>query len=130
MTTPLVGPHPRYAARLRLAPVGGGPRSIDGAWWPRTDDLVSELPRLLTALPRTWAQIVHVTVRTATWSAFPGRMLCAGQVLHLHGNAAVHAPATVCLLAPGAGRWDLLVVPHLTDDAEGPRLMAAAFAEQ
>ncbi|MFI8933197.1 DUF5994 family protein [Streptomyces sp. NPDC053474] len=128
MTAPLADP--RTSARLRLAPAGGGPRSIDGVWWPHTDDLVTELPLLLRALPRTWARIVHVTVRTATWAAFPGRMLCAGQVLHLHGNAAVHAPATACLLAPGAGRWDLLVVPHLTDTAEGLRLMAAAFVEE
>ncbi|MEU7684947.1 DUF5994 family protein, partial [Streptomyces spectabilis] len=95
MTAPLTSPRPHSLTRLRLAPAGGGPRSIDGVWWPHTDDLVTELPQLLRALPHTWARIVHVTVRSATWSAFPGRMLCAGHVLHLHGSTAVHAPATV-----------------------------------
>ncbi|MEU7687118.1 HD domain-containing protein, partial [Streptomyces spectabilis] len=60
----------------------------------------------------------------------PDLRLRLAALLHDIGKPNVHAPATVCLLAPGAGRWDLLVVPHLADDAEGPRLMAAAFTEE
>ncbi|MFF1381307.1 DUF5994 family protein [Streptomyces sp. NPDC058308] len=112
--------------RLRLTPPQGGPHRIDGAWWPRTNELVAELPVLLRALPHSWSRIIHVTVNGALWSDFPGRMLIANHVLHLHRATGLHAPATVCLLAPGRGRWDLVVVPPGTDEAEAMRLMATA----
>ncbi|MEV0114877.1 DUF5994 family protein [Streptomyces sp. NPDC050844] len=112
--------------RLRLTPPGNGPQHIDGAWWPRSDDLTAELPRLIRALPHSWAQIAHVTVNAATWSAFPGRILIANHVIQLHRAAGPHAPNTVCLIAPGRGRWDLLAVPPHTAKAEAMRLMATA----
>ncbi|MCX4437774.1 MULTISPECIES: DUF5994 family protein [Streptomyces] len=112
--------------RLRLAPSGNGPRHIDGAWWPRSDDLTAELPRLIRALPHSWPQIAHVTVNAAMWSAFPGRILIANHVIQLHRAAGLHTPDTLCLLAPGRGRWDLLVIPPHTAKAEATRLMATA----
>ncbi|WP_420034289.1 DUF5994 family protein [Streptomyces sp. cg28] len=116
--------------RLFLTPSGAAPYRIDGAWWPRTDDLIAELPPLLSALPFRWARIVHVTVDATAWSAFPGRMLCAGHVLHLHADTRPRTPTTACLVAPGSGRWDLTVVPPRTDEAQALRLMADACARQ
>ncbi|WP_193587927.1 DUF5994 family protein [Streptomyces sp. MBT27] len=110
--------------RLRLTPAGSGPHRIDGAWWPRSDDLTAELPGLIGALPHSWPQIAHATVNAAMWSAFPGRLLVANQVIQLHRSTSRHAPNTLCLLAPGRGRWDLLVVPPETDRAEALRLLA------
>lgn len=115
-TSPLV--------RLYLTPPAATPHRINGAWWPRTDDLVAELPHLLHALPYRWSRIVHVSVNAGAWAAFPGRMLCDGHVLHLHAGTRPCAPATVCLIAPGLGRWDLAVVPPLTDEAKALRLIA------
>ncbi|WP_063806112.1 DUF5994 family protein [Streptomyces kanamyceticus] len=117
---------PLSRARLRLAPSDGGPHRIDGAWWPRTDDLTVELPDLLRGLPHAWSRIIHVTVNGTLWSAFPGRMLVANHVLHLHHSTSSHATPTACLLAPGMGRWDLVVVPPQTEEAEALHLMATA----
>uniref|UniRef100_A0AAU2VEP9 DUF5994 family protein n=1 Tax=Streptomyces sp. NBC_00003 TaxID=2903608 RepID=A0AAU2VEP9_9ACTN len=114
--------------RLRLAPAGGGPYLIDGAWWPRTDDLTAELPSLIRALPHSWPQIAQVAVNAGMWSAFPGRILVANHVIRLHPGTGRHTPNTICLLAPGRGRWDLLVVPPLTAKAEAARLMSSATA--
>ncbi|MGP9019932.1 DUF5994 family protein [Streptomyces sp. BR1] len=114
--------------RLRLAPRGTGPHAIDGAWWPRTDDLTIELPRLIRALPHSWPQIAHATVNAAMWSDFPGRMLIANHVVQLHRATGRHTPNTICLLSPGRGRWDLLVVPPPTARAEALRLMVTATA--
>ncbi|MEU6051374.1 DUF5994 family protein [Streptomyces xanthochromogenes] len=102
---------PPGSARLRLTPGPGGPQAIDGVWWPRSDDLTVELPLLVRALPHSWPQIAHATVNAAMWSAFPGRILLANHVIQLHSATARHAPDTICLVAPGKGRWDLLVVP-------------------
>ena len=57
-------PPPPFPAplRLRLVPQGALPRPIDGAWWPRSYDLLAELPGLLAGLPRTWGHVTSVTV--------------------------------------------------------------------
>ncbi|WP_411152058.1 DUF5994 family protein [Streptomyces sp. A30] len=129
MTTALQPPIPSHPVlRLRLAPHGVLPRPIDGAWWPRSYDLLAELPRLLAGLPRAWGHITSVTVNGAKWSAAPGRMLVSNQVVGLHRTVTASAPHTVVLLAPGRGRWDLLVVPPDTTAAAAETLMAAAAA--
>lgn len=127
MTTALQPPlrsHPLL--RLRLAPRGDIPRPIDGAWWPRSYDLLAELPRLLAGLPRAWGHVTSVTVNGATWSAVPGRMLVSNQVVRLQRTLTESAAHTIVLLAPGQGRWDLLVVPPNTTDEAAEPLMAAA----
>lgn len=114
--------------RLRLAPDSVLPRRLDGAWWPRSYDLLAELPQLLAGLPRAWGHIAGVTVNGAAWSAAPGRMLVCNKVVRLRRAAARHAPDTVVLLAPGHGRWDLLVVPPETAEEDAEPLMATALA--
>ncbi|MER5435161.1 DUF5994 family protein [Streptomyces sp. NPDC002588] len=127
MTTALQPPPPSVPVlRLSLAPHGTMPRPIDGAWWPRSYDLLAELPRLLAGLPPDWGHITSVTVNGSTWSSTPGRMLVCNQVVRLRRTAAVSAPHTVVLLAPGQGRWDLLVVPPDTTEQAARPLMAAA----
>ncbi|MBC2907350.1 DUF5994 family protein [Streptomyces cupreus] len=127
MTTALQPPLPSHPLlRLRLAPRGGLPRPIDGAWWPRSYDLLAELPQLLAGLPRAWGHITSVTVNGATWTAAPGRMLVANQVIRLRRARTAATPHTVVLLAPGRGRWDLLVVPPDTTEEAAEPLMAAA----
>ncbi|GAA3799189.1 hypothetical protein GCM10022403_036430 [Streptomyces coacervatus] len=128
MTTALQPPLPSQPTlRLRLAPRGNLPRAIDGAWWPRSYDLLAELPQLLAGLPRAWGHIAGVTVSGATWSAMPGRMLVSNQVVRLRRTLVGSAPYTVVLLAPGQGRWDLLVVPpDTTEEAAEPLMITAA----
>jgi hypothetical protein len=105
------------------------PRPIDGAWWPRSYDLLAELPSLLAGLPRAWGHITGVTVNGAMWSTGPGRMLVFNQVVGLHRTLAASAPHTAVLLAPGRGRWDLLVVPPDTTEEAAEPLMAAAASD-
>lgn len=121
----------RVVPRVLLAPRGLPPRRIDGAWWPRTYTLVAELPGLLAALPRDWGQIDRVTVSGRDWSALPGRMLVAGQVVRLGRTPDSPGPraSTVCLLAEGRGRWDLLVVPPHTPEAEALRRLRAGATD-
>lgn len=128
MTAALQPPHPSSPVlRLRLAPHGDVPRSIDGAWWPRSYDLLNELPSLLAGLPRMWGHITSVTVNGALWPMTPGRMLVSNEVVRVCRTLAASAPHTIVLLAPGQGRWDLLVVPpDTTEEAAGPLMAAAA----
>lgn len=122
----------RTGLRLRIAaqsPNSRPTRRIHGAWWPRTYDLTDELPKLLGELPHAWGQITSVTVNGTTWSTAPGRMLVANQVVRLHRTDAVQAPHTICLLAPGRGRWNLLVVAPDTTEPEAGHLMNGALRD-
>ncbi|SMF71905.1 DUF5994 family protein [Streptomyces sp. Amel2xC10] len=123
MTTAALITPPRPLLRLSLAPHGTPPRLIDGAWWPRSYDLLTELPLLLGGLPPDWGQITIVTVNGSTWSATPGRILVCNQVVRLRRTVTASAPHTVTLLAPGRGRWDLLVVPPATTAEAAAPLM-------
>ncbi|MEV6168207.1 DUF5994 family protein [Streptomyces sp. NPDC051954] len=130
MTTALQPPLPSLPLlRLRLAPHSAMPRRLDGAWWPRSNDLLAELPQLLAGLPRSWGTVVSVVVNGATWSPTPGRMLVFNQVVRLRKTHPAHALNTVVLLSPGRGRWDLLVVPPDTTEEAAEPLMADAAGE-
>ncbi|NGN69257.1 hypothetical protein G5C51_35895 [Streptomyces sp. A7024] len=124
LTSPLPLPRPPLV-RLGIAPPSPLPRMIDGAWWPRSRDLITELPTLIAALPLAWGQITVATVSGAMWSALPSRMFVANHVVRLSRTSSAHGPHTICLLAPGKGRWDLLVVPPETTAHEAGRLLAA-----
>jgi hypothetical protein len=61
-TDPLERPSPR----LTLCPtLGRGP--LDGAWWPRSRDLASELADLVDILPESAGPVVHTTVSPPDW---------------------------------------------------------------
>ncbi|MEU4463363.1 DUF5994 family protein [Streptomyces sp. NPDC024017] len=122
----------RSEARLRIADQprqGRTARRIDGAWWPRSYDLAAELPGLLGGLPGSWGLISSVLVNGDTWPDCPERMVVAGQEVHVGRTDSPTAPHTVCLLTPGRGRWDLLVVPPATEEAEAVRLMERAVTQ-
>lgn len=128
-TLPL--PLPLPLVRLRLAPHGALPRRIDGVWWPHSRDLLTQLPKMLAALPSAWGDITGVTVDAAAWSAAPGRMFVANQVVRLHkAPASPHAPDRVVLLSPGLGRWDLQVIPPDATEEAAALLTAAALADR
>ncbi|MFF1692635.1 DUF5994 family protein [Streptomyces sp. NPDC058257] len=131
MTLAPISPLPSQPLlRLRLAPPVGGPRAIDGAWWPRSYDLLTELPALLAGLPRAWGQIASVVLNGAAWPPTPGRMIVAGRVVRLRRRRTATAAHTVVLIAPGHGRWDLIVVPpDATGEAAEP-IMARAARER
>ncbi|TDT35252.1 hypothetical protein EV562_109193 [Streptomyces sp. BK208] len=116
--------------RLRLAPHGSLPRRIDGVWWPRSRDLLTQLPQLLAALPTAWGDITGVTVNSTAWSVAPGRMLVANQVVRLNRTMTPRGPNTMVLISPGRGRWDLLVVPPDTPEEAAASLMTGAGTYQ
>ncbi|MEU9122495.1 DUF5994 family protein [Streptomyces sp. NPDC048506] len=119
-------PHhaPPPVARLTIAPHTDTVRRIDGVWWPHSADLLAELPELLTALPFDWPRITHATVNGAAWPALPAHILVAGHVVRLRRTTGRAGQDTVCLVSPGNGRWDLMIIPPGTPEPEAVRIMA------
>ncbi|MGW0876438.1 DUF5994 family protein [Streptomyces sp. NPDC002740] len=112
--------------RLSLAPAGAAPALLDGAWWPRSRDLVAELPILTAVLEPLWGRITRVTVNPTHWPAVPRKVPVAGHVVHVGWFLAEQDPHELLLLSYRMGRWDLLVVPPRTDPATAAWLMSAA----
>ncbi|MGW0903055.1 DUF5994 family protein [Streptomyces sp. NPDC002853] len=124
MTLAPISPLPSQPLlRLRLAPPSGGPRPIDGAWWPRSYDQLAELPALIAGLPRTWGDITSVILNGPAWSPTPGRILVSSQVVRLRRRRTTTAAHTIILTAPGQGRWDLMVVPPDTTEEAAESIM-------
>ncbi|GAB2735176.1 DUF5994 family protein [Streptomyces bullii] len=130
--TPASPPPAPSGVRLRLAAQQHADRTarrIDGAWWPWTYDLAAELPGLLGELPCAWGRISSVRVDGGGWTACPERMIVAGQPVRVRRTQSPKAFHALCLLAPGRGRWDLLVVPPGATEAEAGRLMERAVTQ-
>ncbi|MFE9560110.1 DUF5994 family protein [Streptomyces sp. NPDC006487] len=116
---------PPRAARLVLTPKTALSGQLDGAWWPRSRDLATELPALVAALAEPWGRITRVTVNPTRWPVVPHKVSVAEHTVHV-GWFAEQDPDKLILLSYTVGRWDLLVVPPQTSPAAAARLMAAA----
>jgi hypothetical protein len=116
----------RAPARLFLKPAGPRSGRIDGAWWPRSRDLVRELPSLAAALDPLWGRLMHVSVNPLYWSVIPHRVPVAGHVVRVGWFGDELDPHQVLLRAYNIGRADLMVVPPETGGDAAARIMAAA----
>lgn len=118
------------ALRLSLAPAGPAPALLDGAWWPRSRDLMSELPALTAALESRWGRITRVAVNPTHWPVVPRKVPVTGHVVNVGWFLAEQDPHELLLLSYRRGRWNLLVVPPGTDPVSAAWLMAAASRAQ
>ncbi|WP_175408573.1 DUF5994 family protein [Streptomyces sp. TRM64462] len=116
------------SARLSLAPRGSAPGRLDGAWWPRSRDLLREIPALTDVLDARWGRITRVTVNPAHWPVIPRKVPVTGHTVHVGWFADEQDPHTLILLSYTVGRLDLLVIPPETEPSAAARLMAAAAA--
>ncbi|MFF3345110.1 DUF5994 family protein [Streptomyces sp. NPDC002779] len=129
-------PHPEPvaapAARLALKPgkTDGTSRGLlDGAWWPRSRDLLSELPALADTLDPLWGRITRIAVNPEHWPVIPRKVPVDGHIVKVGWFTRELDPHKLLLLSYGAERWDLLVIPPETDAETAARLMAAASGD-
>lgn len=115
-------------ARVALKATGAARGLLDGAWWPRSRDLLSELPALVDVLDPAWARITHIAVNPEHWPVIPRKIPVHGHVVKAGWFTPELDPHKLLLLSYSVGRWDLLVIPPQTDAAAAARLMAAATA--
>ena len=117
---------PEHTPRLRLKPKAPPTGHVDGAWWPRSDDLPNELPDLLAVLSVRLGDITRVLYNSTEWAKAPASLQTGGHQIQLEGS---HLQPTSTLEVVGTdGRKILLVVvPHSFDpDIAHQAMMAAA----
>jgi hypothetical protein len=117
---------PENTPRLRLKPKAPVTGHVDGAWWPRSDDLPSELPDLLAVLSVRLGPVDRVMYPLSEWATMPARLNTGGRSVRLDGFN--RQPAnTLEVLGLGRERVLLLVVPPHTDpDRAHDTMMTAA----
>ena len=100
--------------RLRLKPAdrSGGP--VQGAWWPRSDQLFIELPPLLAALTPRVGPVDRVIYDETGWAPQSLLMEFRGRSIMLEGSS-ITSPNTLSVIGEGFGRLVLLIVPPYTN---------------
>ncbi|MFE1438108.1 DUF5994 family protein [Streptomyces sp. NPDC058739] len=114
------------AARLVLKADGPSRGLLDGAWWPRSRDLLRELPALTDVLDPLWGRITRIAVNPRHWPVIPRKVPVDGHIVKVGWFTPEIDPHKLLLLSYGTGRWDLLVIPPETAAESAARLMAAA----
>ncbi|ARF82791.1 DUF5994 family protein [Kitasatospora aureofaciens] len=122
-TTPTT---PASPLRLSLAPDGVRAGRLDGAWWPRSRDLLLELPSLAAELDERWGRITRITVNPAQWPLIPRRIPVTGHTVHAGWFTTEQDEHTIAVFSYAPRRLTLLVVPPETDATGAAQLMAAA----
>ena len=118
---------PENTPRLRLKPKAATTGHVDGAWWPRSDDLAIELPDLLAVLSVRLGAVDRVMYNLAEWATVPRRLTTGGRAVRLDGYRRQPASTLQVLGANGSDRILLLVVPPYSDpDAAHEAMMTAA----
>jgi hypothetical protein len=118
---------PEHTPRLRLKPKGRISGSVDGAWWPHSDDLATQLPDLLAVLSVRLGPIDRVLFNVNEWATPPRKLSTGGRAVRLDGYQRQPVHTIEDLGFSGGGRIALLVVPADSDPDEAhATLMAAA----
>jgi uncharacterized protein DUF5994 len=102
---------PDDAVRLRLDSHPSRTTVLDGAWWPRSTNALTEVPRLVEALAGLRGQITHVLLNGAEWDR-PHPQRAAGRGSVRFGWYTSQPAGLITVMTDfGRDRFDLLVVP-------------------
>lgn len=109
--------------RVMLSPQLG--REIDGAWWPHTASVASELPELVGALHRALGEIVDIRIN---WSVTEGQLdleTIATGARMMRAGERYRRPRLMVVVGRDASA-KLLVVPSMTSQALGLMVLRTA----
>ncbi|WP_330354277.1 DUF5994 family protein [Streptomyces chartreusis] len=110
-------------ALLRLTTTHDRQGILDGAWWPRSRHLATELPGLISALSERLGPVTRIGLDTGAWDEMPTRMTVDDRVVHI--DAFSVGDDTVLVTRGDQDYFSLLVVPPETP----PDAARAAMAE-
>jgi hypothetical protein len=111
--------------RLRLKPKAPATGYVDGAWWPRSHDLTTELAALADVLAVRLGRIERVAYALSMWDLTPRRVDVAGHVTRIEGFT-YQDRNLVHVTGANGGRVSLLVVPPEMAGAAGHDAMMKA----
>ena len=110
-------------AVLRLETIGPRGSVLDGAWWPRSRQIESELPALVSALTRHIGPITRVGLDATAWKDLPTRLVVDDQVVRIDSYPV--GDDTILVTRGERDLFSLLVIPPDLD----PEAARAAIAQ-
>lgn len=103
-------------ARFALKATRSGDNSaLDGAWWPRSRDLATELPAFVAALAARGFATARVAYSRECWDEVLKRLPVTGRIIRLGWFRTIDPNSVSLTSRDGQGRIDLLVVPSASD---------------
>jgi hypothetical protein len=113
------------ATRLRWRPDPSVRSILDGAWWPRSREPVSELTALIAALDPRLTPVTSVMLNGQAWDSHPRRIQVAGRLVRL-GWFTSQDPCLLIATTSNDRRVDLLVVSPDASTATADAAMGMA----
>ena len=95
--------------RLLLEPTMSRTGLFDGAWWPRSRDVMAELPDLITALSAYLGHIPRVALDTSAWDDVPRSVTVNGCTVKI--GRFTTTTGTITISRSMQDHFLLLVVP-------------------
>jgi hypothetical protein len=97
---------------------------VDGAWWPQSRQLATELPALLKSLNERLDQVVGVGYRRDDWTDTPAQLTIDDYTVELLGFDSAEA-ASVILIGRDGHHLTLRVIAPETDEQDARHTLAA-----
>ncbi|NBE50485.1 DUF5994 family protein [Streptomyces boluensis] len=115
-------------ALLRLQTTHSREGVLDGAWWPRSRDIATELPDLIRALTAHLGPVTRVGLDTDAWEEVPTRVIVDDRVVRLDSFPV--GDDTALITRGDNDHFVLLVVPpDTTPDAARDAMARAVRAD-
>lgn len=97
---------------------------VDGAWWPQSRQLATELPALLKSLNERLDRVVGVGYRRDDWTDTPAQLTIDDYTVELLGFDSAEA-ASVILIGRDGHHLTLRVIAPETDEQDACHALAA-----
>lgn len=98
---------------------------LDGGWWPRSRDLLAELPGLINALTPRYGRVRKIMLNDAVWHNRWRRLAVGADIVRIGWFTTLESNLLIIFTDRGE-RLDLLVVPPATPSAVAQHAMAVA----
>lgn len=116
---------PMRTPRLRLKAKAPQTGYVDGAWWPHSNALLTELPDLLAVLSVRLGPIDRVLYNMREWTTTSAKLIIGDRAVRLDGYRH-QPPNSVEVLGLNRKKVTLLVVPPSSDSRDAHTTMMAA----
>ena len=100
---------------------------LDGAWWPRSRNLTTELQALADHWPAHQGHIARALYSQADWDSPPRRIYSAGSIIPAGSFPGDDTHLIVLTMAGSRRRVQLLVIPADTSTADAQRAVDLAL---
>ncbi|NGO41870.1 DUF5994 family protein [Streptomyces ureilyticus] len=114
-------------AVLRLETTSKRTGTFDGAWWPRSRDIGSQLSGLVIALTARLGTIARVGLDASDWDEMPGDLVVAGHTVRIDWSAV--GDSTMIVTKGAQDRFLFLVIPPQTAPSPAHAAMAMAVRD-